>query len=50
MLPSNYDYVESLVERYNIEKDNASNVHQYISSKLDLAKTESCSHSISSDL
>lgn len=36
MLPSNYDYVESLVERYNSEKDNASNVHQYISSLDDI--------------
>ena len=31
MLPSNYDYIDTLVERYNEEKAQAEEVHKYVS-------------------
>lgn len=31
MLPSNYDYIDTLIERYNEEKDEALTVHEYMS-------------------
>lgn len=33
MLPSNYDYIDTLVERYNEEKTEALNVHEYKSNQ-----------------